>query len=110
MSKLLFVPVALALAIFAIANRGQVDIDLWPLPQSIGVPLYAAVFGAALVGFLIGAVVTWYSAWTHRLRARRALRRDAPPAHGFPAQPGATPTALHRPPVLARYRAAVDEA
>jgi len=104
LSKLLFVPVALACAIFAIANRSTVAIDLWPLPQSIDLPLYAAVFGAALIGFLIGAMVTWYSALARRRRARRAMRPEAPFQPALPAHPEG------RAPILARYRAAVDEA
>ena len=104
MSKLLFVPVALTCAIFAIANRSTVAIDLWPLPQSIDLPLYAAVFGAALIGFLIGAMVTWYSALVRRRRARRAMRPAAPFQPALPAHPEG------RAPILARYRAAVDEA
>ena len=104
MSKLLFVPVALACAIFAIANRSTVAIDLWPLPQSIDLPLYAAVFSAALIGFLIGAVVTWYSALTRRRRARRAMRPAAPFQPALPVHQDG------RAPILARYRAAVDEA
>ena len=104
MSKLLFVPAALACAIFAIVNRSTVAIDLWPLPQSIDLPLYAAVFGAALIGFLIGAVVTWYSALARRRRARRATRPAAP------FQPALPVHADGRAPIMARYRAAVDEA
>ncbi|HEY5606796.1 MAG TPA: lipopolysaccharide assembly protein LapA domain-containing protein [Alphaproteobacteria bacterium] len=79
-------------------------IDLWPLPQSIDLPLYAAVFGAALIGFLIGAMVTWYSALARRRRARRAMRPEAPFQPALPAHPEG------RAPILARYRAAVDEA
>lgn len=94
----------LALAIFAIANCGLVVIDLWPLPQSVGLPLYAAVFGAALIGFLIGALVTWYGALTSRLRARRAIRADAPFQPALSVQPTGSA------PIMARYRAAVDEA
>jgi uncharacterized integral membrane protein len=104
LSKLLFVPVALACAIFAIANRSTVAIDLWPLPQSIDLPLFAAVFGPALVGFLIGAVVTWYSAVARHRRARRAIRPKAP------FQPVLSTHHDGRAPILARYRAAVDEA
>ncbi len=104
MSKLLFVPVAITFAIFAIANRDPVVIDLWPFPQSIGLPLYAAVFGAALIGFLIGALLTWYGTIARRMRERRAQRPDAPPQPALPVQPDP------RPPIMARYRAAVDEA
>lgn len=104
MSKLLFVPVGLACAIFAIANRSAVAIDLWPLPQSIDLPLSAVMFGAALIGFLIGAMVTWYGALARRRRVRRAMR-PAPPF-----QPVLSVHADGRPPIMARYRAAVDEA
>jgi hypothetical protein len=70
----------------------------------VDVPLYAAVFGAALIGFLIGALATWYGAVTRRLRARRAYRAETPLAPALAAQPDS------RPPIMARYRAAVDEA
>jgi uncharacterized integral membrane protein len=104
LSKLLFVPIALACAIFAIANRSAVAIDLWPLPQSVDLPLSAAMFGAALVGFLIGAVVTWYGAVARRRQARRAIRPAAPFQPALPTHHDG------RAPILARYRAAVDEA
>jgi uncharacterized integral membrane protein len=104
LSKLLFVPTALACAIFAIANRSAVAIDLWPLPESVDLPLSAAMFGAALIGFLVGALVTWHGALARRRRARRAPRPTVP------FQPALPVHAEGRAPILARYRTAVDEA
>jgi lipopolysaccharide assembly protein A len=69
----LLVAVAAAIcAIFAIANRPPVSLDLWPLPFVVALPLYLLVFAALLTGFVVGALAAWIRA-RHR---RRELRRD----------------------------------
>lgn len=68
---------ALAFAIFAIlfaaANHDEVTLRLWPFPYVANLPIYAAVLGAAALGFLVGLLVLWPS--LHRLR--RAFHREA---------------------------------
>ena len=51
------VPLLLAGAFFAIANREEVRIDLWPLAGAVTLPLFAALVGALYTGFLAGALV-----------------------------------------------------
>lgn len=63
--------VAIVLAIFAVSNREAVAIGLWPLPWFVDLPLYLAILGALLLGFLAGAL----SAWIGARRGRRELRR-----------------------------------
>ena len=70
------VPLLLAGAFFAIANREEVRIDLWPLSGAITVPLFAALVGALYAGFVIGALVAWW-AGRHGRRAARGARRRA---------------------------------
>ena len=70
------VPLLLAGAFFAIANREEVRIDLWPLSGAVTVPLFAALVGALYAGFVIGALVAWW-AGRHGRRAARAARRRA---------------------------------
>ncbi len=61
---------------FAVANRSDVSVDLWPLPiVDLQVPLYAIVLIAGFVGFIGGAAVGWLSAGGARRRARYAARR-----------------------------------
>ncbi len=50
-------------------------LGLWPTDYSIDVPLSVAILVALGVGFLLGALVVWFSALTHRRRARRAERK-----------------------------------
>lgn len=106
------VPLLLAGAFFAIANREEVRIDLWPLSGAVTIPLFAALVGALYAGFVIGALVAWW-AGRHGRRAARAARRRAteleaelarlrkaappPAAPGLPATaprpgPGANPS------------------
>lgn len=64
--------VAIAMA-FAVSNHESVTIDLWPTPYRLDIPLYIAVTGALLLGFIVG--VTW--GWVGSLRARSRARNEA---------------------------------
>ncbi len=61
--------------LFAVSNRIEVVLDIWPLPFQSPVPFYAPVMAAALLGFIGGAIVAWFSAGAVRRRARSASRK-----------------------------------
>lgn len=69
------VPLVLLAALFATANRGPVEIDLWPLSGHVELPLFVALTAAAYAGFLAGAFVAWTVGGRARSRARAATRR-----------------------------------
>ncbi|MCW9035473.1 MAG: LapA family protein [Rhodospirillales bacterium] len=64
--------VAIAAMSFAISNRDPVTLDLWPLPFKQEAPLYLAILGAALVGFLVAGFLSLFplTKWKHLARAR----------------------------------------
>jgi uncharacterized integral membrane protein len=66
---------ALAIIVFAINNRTDVMVDVWPLPYAASVPVFAIAFIGIFVGFLWGGLVAWFGAGGIRQRAR-ALRRE----------------------------------
>ena len=70
-------PVAVILALFAIANRGDVVVSIDPLPFTFALPLYLMVFGAAAVGLVAGYLVMWISGYRTRRDYRHARRRLA---------------------------------
>jgi len=63
------------LVTFAIANREMVTVNLWPLPFTSSVPLFAAILGAFAVGLLIGCGLTAWSRQRLKIRARSSERR-----------------------------------
>lgn len=67
----------LVLVIFAIANRQNVALDLWPLPWSVDVPVYLAVLGPLGLGIIVGSVLTAVSGASAR---RRTQRGNKPPS------------------------------
>ncbi len=68
--------IGLVAVAFAVSNRNDVSVDLWPLPiVDFPVPLYAIVLAVGFVGFIGGAVVGWLSAGGARRRARTQARR-----------------------------------
>lgn len=71
------VPLLLVGAFFAIANREFVAVDLWPIAGKVTLPLFAALVGALYAGFLIGALIAWWSGGRHRRAMREARRRTA---------------------------------
>jgi uncharacterized integral membrane protein len=73
---------ALLTASFVVSNRGTVEIGLWPLPDAYGVPLFAVVFAALLLGFLAG----WSADWLRHGRVRAERRRHARRADALQAE------------------------
>ena len=64
---------AVLVILFAVSNRGQVDITIWPFPFQATMGVYAVVLLAVLVGFLAGLVAAWLAAAPRR-RERKRLR------------------------------------
>ena len=65
--------VMLVAAAFAVANRQDVSVSLWPLFEPLVVPLYLVTLLALLVGLFLGILIAWI--WS--LRTRRAARERA---------------------------------
>ncbi|MDE0057097.1 MAG: lipopolysaccharide assembly protein LapA domain-containing protein [Defluviicoccus sp.] len=74
-SRLLFIPVAAAFVVFAVANRHEVTLNLWPLPLEVDLPVYIAVLGALAAGMAIGGSAQWISDGRWRRRARAGRRK-----------------------------------
>lgn len=73
-------PVALLVILFALMNRQEVSLSLWPLPWDIDAPLFLFTLGAIVFGFLFGALATWLSGGTTRQKLRVA-RHELADAH-----------------------------
>ncbi len=67
---------AAVLSLFAASNREAVSLGLWPLPFLVGVPLYLVAFGAAILGFLTGALAACIGGAHRRRELRRCRRRS----------------------------------
>ena len=74
LSYIITVPVALIVAVFAVANRHPVNLDLWPLAMTVTLPTYLVVLGAGLLGFVAGACVALISSGARRRRRVREAR------------------------------------
>lgn len=63
--------------LFSTTNRAPVELDPWPLPQSLSVspPIYVVVIITAVLAFIAGGIVAWFSGGRARRRARLASRR-----------------------------------
>ena len=73
--RLLFVPIAAAFVVFAVANRHALTLNLWPLPLEIDIPVYIAVLGALAAGMVIGGSAQLISDGKCRRRARADKRK-----------------------------------
>lgn len=71
---LIAAPFLLILVLFALSNRQDVTLGLWPTDLAMTLPLSVAILGAMAVAFLIGALVVWVPTLGVRLRARRLQR------------------------------------
>ena len=106
LARVLFLLFILAGVLVAVSNQQPVNLELWPLPHRVVLPLYLLVLGLLLLGVLAGLGLGWMSGRHHRRRAREAsgeaarldrevqrLRAATAPAAGTPA---AAPTTLPR--------------
>ncbi len=69
------VPLLFCGAVFAIANRAPVSLDLWPVADRIELPLFVALIGALYSGFGLGAAIAWWAGRHSRRAGRDAIRR-----------------------------------
>lgn len=69
-------PLGVLFVLFAVSNRTEVTVSLWPA-DIVPVPLYLLALGGLLVGFLAGATVAGVASLRWRRRARREARRAA---------------------------------
>ncbi len=103
LKALVFVPLAILIVSFSVANRAPVTVSLDPFggagsALSMDAPLFLLLFAAAVLGAIAGGVGSWASRSAHRKAARLAerelaakreeverLRKDAEPARTLPS-------------------------
>ncbi len=88
---LLALPVALLSAVFAVANRHDLRLQLWPLPWSLDLPVYLAVLGPLVLGMLVGGAAVWLAGHRARAAARHHRRRAESLERQLAAAGSATP-------------------
>jgi uncharacterized integral membrane protein len=76
-SWILTLPLIAVAAIFAIANREPIALDLWPFEASPRLPLFVILLVCLVFGLGVGGLATWLSAAPTRQRLRQARRRVA---------------------------------
>lgn len=74
---IVIVPVTALIVALAVANRREVLLSLDPLHAdhpalSVSAPLFVIVFGALVLGLVIGGLASWLSQGRWRRAARRA--------------------------------------
>ncbi|MGE5475919.1 MAG: lipopolysaccharide assembly protein LapA domain-containing protein [Bacteroidales bacterium] len=101
---LLALPLSLLAMVFAVANRHDLRLELWPLPWSLELPVYLAVLGPLVLGMVVGGVVAWVAghkaraAARHHRRRAESLERQLAAAGTIQAQPLAEAPAAALPP------------
>ncbi|MBL6959113.1 MAG: LapA family protein [Rhodospirillales bacterium] len=75
LSWLIVAPLVVLVAVFSVINRQPISIDLWPLPITAEVPLYAIVLGVLFFGVLWGGLAAWISGGKTRGRVRALTRQ-----------------------------------
>ena len=73
-ATIITLPITLAVVLFAVSNRHAVELQFWPLPGTLDLPLYAIGLVTMVFGFLMGGVIAWLGAGESRHRARTAER------------------------------------
>ncbi len=86
-----FLAIAAVVVMFAVSNRAEVPLSLWPLPYSVSLRLSAALLGALAIGIVLGGTIAWASGAGRRLRRRSSKPRSTSAATARPAEPGVAP-------------------
>jgi uncharacterized integral membrane protein len=75
LSWLIGLPLAAVIVVFALSNRQDVAIGLWPFEQSLALPLFLVVLVPLIVGLALGLLVGSVRALRHRRAARTLAKR-----------------------------------
>ena len=93
-------PLIAIVTVFAVMNRQDVALDLWPLPWEFATPVFLLTLLLILFGFVFGVLVMWFTGAKQRRQLRQA-KRDLDAAkmelHTLrrqPSQPRSAGTAL----------------
>ena len=83
--------VGIVFVAFATHNYHVAEVNLWPAPLAVSLPVYGLVFAGIALGFLGGALVAWLAGGKGRRRTReirrtaRQLERQVEAGGGVPA-------------------------
>ena len=67
--------VAVLIVLFAVSNRTQVTMQVWPLSYQISMGLYAVILWAVFIGLIIGLIIAWVMGSSRRRELREIRRR-----------------------------------
>ena len=67
--------VLVALVVFAVSNRGLVELNLFPLAVVVELPIYLALIGGLFVGVLVGGAGGFASSFGVRRALRSVIRQ-----------------------------------
>ena len=76
--------VLITLVVFAVSNRGLMELDLFPLAVVVELPIYLALIGVLFIGVLVGGFVAFASSFGARLALRSANRQKRTSGKRFP--------------------------
>ena len=97
LARLVWVPLALIGAVFAIANREKVIVSLWPLPWEASLPLFMVMLIVLFIGLIVGGLIVWLGGHRYRATARQqtrsneTLRRQVADLKATPPSPAPAP-------------------
>lgn len=86
-----FIPLAIVLVALAVANRAPAAFTIDPFNPgnpalTVNLPLFIYLFGALVLGLIVGSLVTWFRQGRYRRVARQRVS-EAPPEPRRPALP-----------------------
>jgi uncharacterized integral membrane protein len=73
---LFVIPLFFVVVVFAVANHGVTELNLWPLlTEPVAFPVYGIALGGLFVGFVLGHIVSWLQSGQTRRRVRELQRQ-----------------------------------
>jgi uncharacterized integral membrane protein len=94
LKMLVAIPAALAIVLFAVANRQTIRVSFDPFSREapaafVDVPLFVVALAALAIGIMLGGVAAWLAQGHHR-KAERQLKREVTRLSGEAASLKAT--------------------
>jgi len=66
--------IGITFIVFATHNYHAAEVNLWPAPVSLSLPVFVVVFAAVVLGFVGGALVAWLAGGKARRKTREIKR------------------------------------